>query len=60
MVTTAFNEGKTAFNQNKELHENPYPSESQEAVDWASGWLKADALENREYIGLGSSNTLHF
>jgi hypothetical protein len=55
-----FSEGKQAFKDNMRLENNPYNEKSDynKYTDWAAGWLKADALENREYVGLGSSNTL--
>lgn len=56
MTTEAYREGKKAFNMDKRLEDNPYSPNTEQAVHWAAGWLDADQVENREYIGLGSSN----
>ena len=52
---------KQAYKDGKQIEDNPYfnPENMTNHIKWTEGWLKADALENREYIGLGSSNSLH-
>lgn len=36
-----YNEGYDAYNDDKELSDNPYPEASMAHADWQWGWMKA-------------------
>jgi hypothetical protein len=51
----AYREGRTAFEDNYELADNPYPSLSADWHDWQRGWCDAseDDWETRRGPGSG-------
>lgn len=39
--SAAYVEGRLAFNEFKEVYENPYPLEDPRCQDWEAGWTAA-------------------
>jgi len=54
--TEAFIAGKNAFALGLSFEACPHVKDTKVYDEWISGWFEADRIENREYIGLGSSN----